>query len=452
MEIVRVCDRKTHRHREADCYKSTLFLKMETIASQEMDGVEPIPEATTASQHKISIMSPLRAAIRIRRKIRNLKKTQLQPDPSGRKSADSIKSSLLRRQFSTESRSLTFDTPKFFNFDAQNLEQVALSNLKRRKKRRTSRPVLYPGNGKKYLPIEHKSKAKRCLILFIGIVCLQILNAIENLDDNVLKYELDGLEKTMQRDVFGQKLAIDKIMDLLKDYLATHWHNKPLVISMNGPSGVGKSHMGRILAKHFRSVVDSDFVLQYFAMHNCPNDSNITTCETDLINMISEMVTRAEMEEKIPIFIFDEMELMPPSLLDMLHGYFQLNQSNEFLNAIYILISNIGGNEVTKYFLQNVSSDVLNVPEELNNIIQSSLRQHHDIWNVAEIVPFTLLEKSHIANCFLDELLREGFYPDNSNIENLAGQLKYYTIRDKQYSITGCKQVVAKVNLLQPYT
>ncbi|KAM3910626.1 torsin-4A isoform 1-T2 [Leptodactylus fuscus] len=413
-----------------------------------MDGVDPTPEAS-ASERKISLMPPLRAAIRIRRKIRNLKKSRLQLDLSGRKSADSTKPSLIQRH---SSNLTSFESPKFFNFDTPTLEQVALSNLRRKKKRKKSRPVLYPGNGKKYLPIEHKSKAKRCLILFIGIVCFQILNAIENLDDNVIKYELDGLEKTMQREVFGQKIAIDKIMALLKDYLATHWHNKPLVVSMNGPSGVGKSHMGRILAKHFRSVVENDFVLQYYVMHNCPSDSNITTCETELTDMISDMVTLAEIEEKIPIFIFDEMELMPPSLLDTLQSYFKLNQSNEYLNAIYILISNIGGNEVTKYFLQNVSSDVLNVPKELHTIIHSSLRQHHSIWDVAEIVPFTLLEKSHIANCFLDELLREGFYPDNGNIEKLAGQLKYYTIQDKQYSITGCKQVVAKVNLLHPYT
>ncbi|XP_040261547.1 torsin-4A [Bufo bufo] len=416
-----------------------------------MDGMEPVPEAS-ASQHKISLVSPLRAAIRIHRRIRSLKKSRMQLDISGRKPADSTRPSL-RRQFSIESRSLsTFERPNVFSFDIPTPEQVALSNLRRKKKRKKSRPVLYPGNGKKYLPIEHKSKAKRCLFLFIGIVIFQILNAIENLDDNVLKYDLDGLEKTMQREVFGQKIAIEKIMDLLGDYLVTHWHNKPLVISMNGPSGVGKSHMGRILAKHFRSVVESNFVLQYYAMHNCPSDSNVATCEAKLTDKISDMVTRAEIEEKIPIFIFDEMELMQPTLLETLQGYFKLNQSNEFLNAVYILISNIGGNEVTKYFLQNASSDIVNVPQELQNIIQSSLRQHHSIWDVAEIVPFTLLEKSHITNCFLDELLREGLYPDTSNIEKLAGQLKYYTISDKQYSITGCKQVVAKVNLLYPYT
>ncbi|KAM5146487.1 torsin-4A isoform 1-T2 [Mantella aurantiaca] len=419
-----------------------------------MDNMDPIPEAA-ATEHKISMVTPIRAAIRIRRKIRLLKKNHLHLDLSGRRPPDSTKSCLLRRQLSTDQstyKGSSFDTPKIFKFDTPTLEQVAFSNLKRKKKRRRSRAVLYPGNSKKYLPVEQKSKAKRCLMLLFGIICFQILNAIENLDDNVLKYELDGLEKTMHREVFGQKYAIDEIMDLLKDYLATHCHNKPLVISMNGPSGVGKSHMGRILSRHFRAVMDNEFVMQYYVMHNCPKDGDIEACKNDMVDLISDMVTRAEIEEKIPVFIFDELEHMPLLLLDTLQGFFYLKQNNEYLNAIYILISNIGGNEVTKFILQNSSSDVLNMQEELQSIIQSSLKQHHRIWDIAEIVPFTLLEKSHIAHCFLDELLREGFYPDNNNIESLTGQLKYYTTEDKQYSITGCKQVVAKVNLLHAYT
>ncbi|KAM4695670.1 torsin-4A [Rhinophrynus dorsalis] len=402
------------------------------------------------------VSSPVQAVIRMRRKIRALKKSRLQLDLTGERSLNSATSRRLIRQISMDRASLikssSYEKPHYFNFDTPSLERIALSNQKRKKKRRKSRAVLYPCNSKKYLPVEHKSKATRCLILFIGIVCFQILNAIENLDDNLQKYDLDGLEKTIQREVFGQKLATEKVMELLKDYLATHYHNKPLVISFNGPSGVGKSHMGRLLAKHFRSVMDNDFVLQYYVMHNCPKDNNIVTCQNELTGMISDMISRAEIEEKIPIFIFDEMEHMPLVLLDVLKGYFQLNQSNEYLNAVYILISNIGGRDITKFVLHNASSDFLNVPQGLHNLVLTSLRQHHSVWDVAEIVPFTLLEKRHILNCFLDELLREGLYPDNSNIEKLAGQLNYYTKENREYSVTGCKQVVTKVNLLHPYT
>lgn len=423
-----------------------------------MEEVQPCTDAPESSRKTSLASCPIRAVVRLRRQIRNLKKSKLHLDLSGGRSLETRHARLLQKQISMDKTSffntVGFEKSQHFSFDTPNLEQMSqLSVLKpkRKKKRKQSRTVLYPGNSRRYLPTEEKSKAKRCLLLFIGIIFFQILNAIENLDDNLQKYELDGLEKTMHRDVFGQKLAVDTVMDLLKDYLATHIHNKPLVMSLNGPSGVGKSHMGRLLAKHFRSVMGGEFVLQYYTGHNCPPETDVLSCQIHLSGKVSDMVVRAEIEEKIPVFILDEMEEMPPLLLDLLHGYFQPHQSNEFLNAIYILISNIGSSGITKYVLQNASNEGLSPHrkrKELVSIIESSLRQHHPLWDHSEIVPFTLLEKSHIINCFLDEMLREGYYPDNGNIENMASQLKYYTLGEKHYAIMGCKQVVTKVNLL----
>ncbi|XP_062446782.1 torsin-4A [Rhea pennata] len=414
-----------------------------------------------AAPKKISsISSPLRAIIRLRRQFRMQKKSRLHLELPREKSSELVQTRLLQRQISLSRTSLysspmsffnqsSFENSQYFTFDTS-VDQYAMSKRRRKKKRRKSRIVLYPDKTKRYLPTEEKSNAKRCLLLLIAIIFFQILNAIENLDDNLQKYDLDGLEKTMHREVFGQSVAVENIMELLKDYLATHIHNKPLVISLNGPVGVGKSHVGWLLAKHFRSVMDNDFVLQYFVMHHCPNEVNDLTCQIDLSKKISDLVTRAEIEEKIPLFILDEVELMSPVLLDTLSRFFEPNQTNEFLNAIYILISNIGGSEITKFVIQNASTELLHQQrgiEELLNIIQPLLIHAHPLWKSADIVPFVLLEKSHVINCFLEEMRREGLYPDQNHIENLASQLSYYTTGDKQYSRTGCKQVVAKVNL-----
>ncbi|XP_053328318.1 torsin-4A [Spea bombifrons] len=417
-----------------------------------MDTNEPSVGAPVPKK-KISLEPlPLRAVIRMTKKIRTKKNGCVQLDLSGRRSADSPKTSF-RRQNSVEKpsfKSSNYEKPNIFKFDTPTLAEVALNHEPRRPKRKRSRHVLYPGNARRYLPVEQKSKAKRCLLLFIFIVGFQILNAIENLDDNVLKYDLDGLEKNMKREVFGQPVAIEKTITILKDYLATHYHNKPLVISFNGPSGVGKSHMGRLLAKHFRSVMDDDFILQYYVRHKCPKHSDVPACKAELSGVISHMISQAEIEEKIPVFIFDEMEAMPPVLLDVLQGYFQLNQTNEYLNAVYILISSLGGNEITRYVLQNATNIVHDTERDLTNIVSSVLGEHHPLWKVAEIVPFVLLEKKHVVHCFLDELLQEGFYPDTSKVESLAGEISYYTKEGTEYSVTGCKQVVGRVNLLHP--
>ncbi|NXD14446.1 TO4AA protein, partial [Nothocercus nigrocapillus] len=421
----------------------------------------PHTETLAAPKKISSISSPLRAIIRIRRQIRMQKKSRLRLELPREKSSELVQTRLLQRQISMNRTSLygssmsffnqsSFENSQYFTFDTS-VDHYAMSKCRRKKKRRKSRIVLYPDKTKRYLPTEEKSNAKRCLLLLIVIIFFQILNAIENLDDNLQKYDLDGLEKTMHREVFGQNAAVESIMELLKDYLATHIHNKPLIISLNGPGGVGKSHVGWLLAKHFRSVMDNDFVLQYFVMHHCPSGVSELTCQIDLSEKISDMVTRAEIEEKIPLFILDEVELMSPVLLDTLSQFFEPNQTNEFFNAIYILISSIGGSEITKFVIQNASTELLHQQrgiEELLKIIQPLLIQAHPLWKSADIVPFVLLEKSHVINCFLEEMRREGLYPDQNHIENLASQLSYYTTGDKQYSTTGCKQVVAKVNLL----
>ncbi|XP_030363292.1 torsin-4A [Strigops habroptila] len=422
---------------------------------------EPATEIPVASKRMYSISSPLRAIIRLRRRYHGQKKSRLHLELPREKPSELVHTRLLQRQLSLNRTGLygpsmslfnqsSFETSQYFTFDTS-VDQYVMKKCRRKKNRRKSRIVLYPDKTKRYLPTEEKSKAKRCLLLLIVIIFFQILNAIENLDDNLQKYDLDGLEKTMHREVFGQKVAVESIMELLKDYLATHIHNKPLVISLNGPTGVGKSHVGWLLAKHFRSIMDNDFVLQYFVMHHCPSGVAPLTCEIDLSKKISDMVTRAEIEEKIPLFILDEVELMSPVLLDTLSRFFEPNQTNEFLNAIYILISNIGGGEITKFVIQNASAEILHQQrgaEELLSIIQPVLIDAHPLWKSADIIPFILLEKTHVINCFLEEMRREGLYPDQKHVENLASQLSYYTTEGKQYSRMGCKQVVAKVNLL----
>lgn len=400
-------------------------------------------------QKLLQLSSPVRAIVRLRRTARMLKKGLSPTDPQ-KKLQRQI--SLGKAKLGNSSASLlgqaSFESSQYFTFDTS---VQPLTRVSKQTKKRKSRKVLYPGSSKRYLPMEHTSRAKQCLLLLVGIICFQILNAIENLDDNILKYDLDGLEKTMHREVFGQTLAIENIMGLLKDYLATHIHNKPLVVSFNGPSGVGKSHVGWLLAKHFRSVMGSNSVLHYFTMHHCPNNSSVLTCQSELSQTISEMVTQAEIEEKIPLFILDEVEFMSPSLLDTLSGFFQTNQTNEFLNAVYILISNLGGDEITDVLLQKVADDITQQQwqvEELRSAVHPVLSHIHPLWALVEIVPFVLLEKNHILNCFYEEMMSEGLYPDPSHLESLAGQLRYYTKGEHQYAVTGCKQVVAKVNLL----
>ncbi|KAL7846718.1 hypothetical protein SRHO_G00216980 [Serrasalmus rhombeus] len=413
----------------------TCLLKMgdqdpsDTLSEGEMEN-RKVSETLTLSQFS----STVRAVVRIRQKYQAMKKRRMELVVS-------------KAPFFSSPRSTS---PKIFTFD-EFVGGNSMTTSKKKKKKKAR--VLFPNNSSRRVPpTMERSRAKNCLVLLCVIVFLQVYNAIENLDDHVLKYDLEGLEKTLKREVFGQQEATEGLLGHLKDYLSTYVHSKPLVVSLLGPTGVGKSHLGRLLAQHFRSVVGEQLIMQYFVLHHCPSEGDLLLCSETLISHISEMVTQAEEEEKIPIFIFDEMEHMPGKLLDTVLALILTRDNNEYLNAIYILISNLEHEEITKFVLQNSSSIAVSgrarLSKELNPLLLNSLKKHHSLWLEADLLPLTLLEKSHVMECFIDEMSREGFYPDRSHVERLAEELSYYSVGEREFSRTGCKQVVAKVNLL----
>ncbi|XP_029025067.1 torsin-4A [Betta splendens] len=396
-----------------------------------------------------ALSSSLRAVIRIKHKYQAIKRRR-QELGLGPGTAGLLPGAPAR----TSPKIFTFDGFTPSAFPALTSSAVAPKKKKRRRKR-----VLFPnGVGRRAPPKQEQSRAKYCLYLLCAIVFLQVYNAIENLDDHVLRYDLEGLEKTLRREVLGQQGAVEALLYLLRDYLSTYVHNKPLVVSLHGPSGVGKSHLGRLLAGHFRSVVGETLVLQYYVLHHCPQEADAQQCARNLSSTISEMVERAEDEEKIPLFVFDEAEHMHGEILDMLWQLVASKQSNEYLNAVYLFLSNLGHAHITKHMLHNSSSVAMGMTassrqsglvKELVPVLRSIVEKLHPLWTEADVLPLGLLEKRHVMDCFLDEMTREGFYPDHSHIERLAGEIEYYhTVGGHEYSQTGCKQVVAKVNML----
>ncbi|KAK7121067.1 hypothetical protein R3I94_020890 [Phoxinus phoxinus] len=432
---VKLLEESDISRRHTSCYSECLLKMGEQDPSDRLRGDQPKETKENGTGSFSQFSSSVRTMVRIRQKYLAMKKRRLEI-------------AAVSSQSFVSSRSTT---PKVFTFD--NVYDPVTSNPaspRKRKKKKKGR-VLYPSSSLRAKPTKESSRAKNCLYFLFIIVFLQIYNAIENLDDHVLKYDLEGLEKTVKREVFGQQEVTERLLGHLRDYLSTYVHNKPLVLSLHGPTGVGKSHVGRLLAQHFRSVVGDELVMQYFVLHHCPTDDDIPQCTKSLDSHVSEMVTQAEEAEKIPVFIFDEVEHMPRELLDTLRDLIHSQNSNEYLNAIYILISNLGQEDITKFVLHNSSVSVsgrLSLSQELTPWLRSYLQRHHMLFLEAELLPFMLLEKSHVMDCFIDEMSREGFYPDRPHVERLAEELSYYIVGEQEFSHTGCRQVVAKVNLL----
>nr|XP_061800647.1 torsin-4A-like [Nerophis lumbriciformis] len=336
-------------------------------------------------------------------------------------------------------------SPKIFTFDTATAHAVSSPLRKKRKKKRR---VLFPNRRKRKAagPTE-PSHARFCLYLLSAILFLQVYNAIENLDDHVIRYDLEGLEKTLGREVFGQQGAVEALLWHLRDFLSTYVHNRPLALSLHGPVGVGKSHLGRLLTGHFRSVLGEPLVLQYFALHHCPpEEADGAGCARRLTASIAELVELGDREEKIPLFVLDEAEHMRREVLDALLELVDSPPANHYLNAVYVLLGDLGHELIAEHLLRNASAGT---PADAAPALRRHLESRHPLWARLHLLPLGLLEKRHVARCFTDEMSQEGFYPDHAHVERLAAEIRYYPpVGAKEYSVTGCKQVVAKVNLL----
>ena len=68
-------------------------------------------------------------------------------------------------------------------------------------------------------------------------------------------------------------------------------------------------------------------------------------------------------------------------------------------------------------------------------------------------IPFLPLERKDVGNCIRDMMVSKGYYrsrhdvPENTVKEVLA-ELTFYPAKEQLYSVTGCKRVSEKIDLV----
>ncbi|XP_078073658.1 torsin-4A-A-like [Mustelus asterias] len=302
---------------------------------------------------------------------------------------------------------------------------------------RRKAPALH---GKLGWSIDTDTKAIYLLLLFCLIVGLQVYNAYENLDDHLLLYDVDQLEKTVHRELLGQTLALNKLTKLLRDYLATYVHDKPLFLSINGPAGVGKSYLGRLIAKHFKFQLGPGMVLQHSVRYQ--QLAGRSGWHSDLAARISAVFSEARRAQRIPVLLFDEMELASAGLLSFVRRLLH----TEHPSAVYIFVSKVGHDWIMQSIrscrpAQRATHRVARLSREL----AQQFSQRHPVWRVPEIIPLCPLERAHVLQCLYQLMDWKGLYPSQQQLETMANTMNYYRARKKLYAQQGCKRVPSMV-------
>ncbi|CAN9512637.1 unnamed protein product [Ophioblennius macclurei] len=300
------------------------------------------------------------------------------------------------------------------------------------------------------------------LLVFCGSVCgafQQIFCSLSDSCDCDFQPDIKGLEWDLYKNVFGQHLAQDIVSEEVARFLSDKSPNMPLVLSFHGSSGTGKTLVSSMLASHlYGSAMSSPYVHQFVPTLHFPSRHRVDEYRKELKTWVQGNLTECARS----VFIFDEMEMMPPGVIDVLepflgpsHVVFRTN----YRKAIYIFISTTGQELIKEVTLQNrmagqeredIKRSVLQdrlaqavYNDSTSGFFQSSIVKQK---LVKVLVPFLPLSRCHVERCVHSLLCQRGSCQRSDVVEAVGGDVTYTPAQGQYFSTTGCKTVTAKVN------
>uniref|UniRef100_A0A2M3ZE57 Putative torsin a n=1 Tax=Anopheles braziliensis TaxID=58242 RepID=A0A2M3ZE57_9DIPT len=271
--------------------------------------------------------------------------------------------------------------------------------------------------------------------------------------------DINALRNSLEAYLFGQHIAKKLVVDAIGGHFQQiDKSEKPLVISFHGAPGTGKNYIAEHIANAlFKKGSQSDFVHKYLGRIDFPLESKVNEYKFRLV----EDIKRATAKCPTSLFIFDEVEKMPPGLFDTIvslldnHAY---TREHNFRQSIFIFLSNVAGPEIANQLKLLLDKGTWRESTELHDfertleisaynleggLYRSEMIESHV---VDHFVPFLPLEQRHVEKCIIREYHK---LTGSVNIDEtlLKDILREAVTFDETgiFSNNGCKRVSKKV-------
>ncbi|MBN3299847.1 TOR1B protein, partial [Amia calva] len=261
-----------------------------------------------------------------------------------------------------------------------------------------------------------------------------------------------GLEADLEKKLFGQHVASKVILKAVTDFMEIKNPTKPLVLSLHGWTGTGKTFISQLIAKNiYRNGMKSSFVHMFVTTNHFPHPVEDQTYIAQLQQWIRGNVSSCPQS----MFIFDEIDKMYPRLMDSIKPF--LNGVS-YHRAIFIFLSNAGGKEINDVTLRLLEEGKERTDIQLRDLMTSlthnlSKNEKSGFWHssltgnnlVDFYIPFLPLEHKHVRMCVLAEMEARKLKLDEKLANNIANKLNYFPEKERMFSVTGCKAIGAKL-------
>ncbi|KAF5286908.1 hypothetical protein FQA39_LY00441 [Lamprigera yunnana] len=238
------------------------------------------------------------------------------------------------------------------------------------------------------------------------------------------------LEWLLRERVYGQQIAQEVILNALK----AHWSasapsSKALTLSFHGWPGGGKNYITGFIVEALYTLGYKSSHVHYFSSRiHFPEESKVSQYQALLYEWIKSNVTSCPKQ----LFIFDEVNKLPPKLLNMLKPIIDYNhniQKVDYRESIFIFLSNTGESlimeETLKLYKVGFERRDLALHHFDGIILRGAFNEeggfHHSDTIKSNLidhyVPFLPLEHNHIVECILDQFrLRQIYNPKKEHI------------------------------------
>ncbi|XP_069465330.1 torsin-1A-like isoform X1 [Ambystoma mexicanum] len=271
--------------------------------------------------------------------------------------------------------------------------------------------------------------------------------------DQVL--DLSGLQLDLSLNVYGQPMATALILQALKTHMDTKDPAKPLVFSFHGWTGTGKSFVSNIISKNlYKKGAGSKFVHLLDANLHFPHKKYVHLYKKQLQQWLLGNLSSCARS----LFIFSEMDVMPPGLVDVVAPFLYGTKDKPYGKAIFIFINNVGANKINHVALDFWNRGKRREDIELKDLEQvlaeeAFKNQKSGFWNSVLIrnnlidyfVPFLPLERLHVEMCIKAELQSRGYTQNPKIIKAMLNNLVDFPSPEKIYASNGCKTVSSRL-------
>ncbi|CAL1538967.1 unnamed protein product [Lymnaea stagnalis] len=283
-------------------------------------------------------------------------------------------------------------------------------------------------------------------------------------DDTWIIKNITGLESDLAMKLHGQHLVQKTVIGHIKGHLRSPSPPKALVLSFHGPTGVGKNFVSRIIAENlYKDGLRSKFVHLISATKEFPHDGMIPFYKDQLKSWIEGNVSHCERS----MFIFDEVDKLPPLLLDVIKPYLDYYEHLGDINyrrSIFLFLSNSGGSDIGKIIFEHwkdgKTRETLELTDVENFVMKSAVNDNQNgLWHsqlisnhlITAYIPFLPLAKEHVRKCIRDAMVTKRYYIDvsavpDTKVDQVIKQLTFIPEAEQVFSSTGCKRVSEKID------